>query len=364
MKTLYFSGVYQRGHKYFDQKIISNLAAVSEVIVMTPPYWFSHKEEQVVYIENGVDSKRSRLPHLKLLGVTLKNYKKALHIARKNQIDCLIAGEYELLSVWFLAILNRKKLFLIHHYNLDQMERKWFFRFLFQMIKNKVHHVVLEPYIGTHLIQDLKVPKEKICCWPHPVEVLEREESKEEEKEGPKGETLEEYDCVGLSNSNDSEMVHRILQHEKNTQEIGKSDLKIIVKSSKDEYDAGGLKIIKGNLDQEMYERYIQRAKTMLVCFPKSYQYRVSAVIMESVRNFIPIIGSEFRLLTYYKKRYPNIFFLCNERNLKDVIRQAQEVPEVLKKKEFQEFIRDHSDEIIQKAMRESFQQEMIKSLE
>lgn len=351
MKILVFAAKYQYGHLYYDQKIIEALSELVELVVMCPPNWYSDRIKGVTYIECAVVENNNKLPHISLMYTTLKNYMLVNKLANKYKVDCIIAIEYELISIWYLVLLSRKKIFLIHHYNVDQLNQRAIFNFLFSVIKHKVRHIVIEQFIGNYLVDHKKVPSNHVYCWPHPVEELKDTKPIKHRYE-------KTYDCVGISNSNDDNIIHTIISQENETAKIKNMGYRIILRSHSETFDNGGLKVITGRLDSKTYDLLISGAKSIFICYPNTYVYRASGVIMDAVRNSIPVLFNDFELAKQYSKKYPSIFVVTNEQTLINDVSKLLNTSNQILESDFSKFISDHSDIVIKRAIKEALDNE------
>lgn len=125
-----------------------------------------------------------------------------------------------------------------------------------------------------------------------------------------------------------------------------KSGLRVLLKSKVQTFDNGSLTVIKGWIDTDTYKKYYQNAKCVLVAFPQSYQYRVSATLIEAIRDKIPIIGADIQLIKYYNSIFPNICSIYRESSFVDDVLHSL-VRSKEQENEFSKFIETHSDEYI-----------------
>lgn len=343
MRVLYFDAIYNMGHKYFDQKIITNLSDIVELYVLSPRDWYTHTHKATC-IPNAY-RKDGKSKHLAGFICSLRNCLLAYKLIKQSTFDYVIAGEYELLSLPLVINLLVKKqpLVLIHHNNIDQTigtsGRNRIKKYIFKRIQNKVLHITLESFISDFLVSDYGIEENRIYCWPHPIEPLlsERLEPKEE---------CNVYDYIGISNSNDEEMINKMINYERETQAYKQNNIKILVKSRNVEYDDGALKVITGWLTNEEYKSYLNSANSMLIAFPSDFQFRVSNSVVEAFYYHIPVLGTRIPLITYYSMKYPSICKILNDVKLENI--KKYEIEE----DDFIRFYNDHCDEKIRNNMK------------
>ena len=147
-----------------------------------------------------------------------------------------------------------------------------------------------------------------------------------------------------------------MIRKEIEEQQFERARQRVILKSALETYDGSYLNVVTGKINQEKYNYYVENAKTMVVCFPDTYKYRVSAVVMEAIRNRIPVLGSGIRLIEFYKEAYPSIFEICTYSDLSYKISGILNCKSEEQATDFQRFINDHSDMEIQNAMKNTLQ--------
>ena len=234
-------------------------------------------------------------------------------VLSSEQYDYVVVGAFDLVTFPGALLWNKRaKIIVMHHNNIDQLENSWIKRLIFNIYKKKVVHVVLEKYIKEYLCKQYNLEDNNVYVWLHPV--WEKELTKEKE-----------YDCVGISNSNDEELVYKIIEKEKINEDVKKSGLKIILRSRSSSFDNGYLKVITGWLDRKTYEDYISKAKVVYVPFSKSFHYRVSGSIIDAFSNGIPIVGTNCPLVDYYSEQYHSICeTYCESTFLEAILRLSQ----------------------------------------
>ena len=131
---------------------------------------------------------------------------------------------------------------------------------------------------------------------------------------------------------------------------IKKSGKHIILRTKTlDIFDNGFLTIIKGWLSQEQYEKYINQTQSILVSFPESFRYRVSATVLEGLINKKIIIGADVPLMRYYADKYPSLCFIYKNGEVLDAIENMGR--HQINMQSYDAFLQDHSDMNLQVIM-------------
>lgn len=340
MKVLYFNALYELGHKYIDKKNIYNLSRISELTVLEPKGWYDEMLEGVTYKESAWERNR-KYGRIDSWICALKNCRAAAKLAKVSEIDIIIFGEYELITILIALLFFQRdaRIIVYNHNNIDQLEYSAVKRYIFSKLKNKVYNCVLEPFIKDMLLNRYGVQEERILVWPHPIE---------RDKENADDNII--YDCVGISNSNDEQTVKDILENEIKFETIKKSGKHIILRTKTlDTFDNGFLTIIKGWISQERYEKYINQTQSILVSFPTSFRYRVSATVLEGLINKKIIVGADVPLMRYYADKYPSLCFIYKNGEVLDAIESINK--HQIDMQSYDAFLQDHSDIYLQRVM-------------
>lgn len=340
MKVLFFNALYHLGHKYIDQKFIHNLSCISDLTVLAPEKWYDEKLENVVYDYSGEEEPSDSKRYNSWI-CTLKNCKRAAKIAESCGIHVVIFGEYELSTILVALGYFEKniKIILCNHNNIDQLSKSKIKRFVFWKIQNRVYHCVLEPFIKEWIVNKYNLSESRIFVWYHPIERKNNIKSFE---------TV--YDCVGISNSNDEEIIDEIYKNELESEIIKRNQKHIVLRTKNGNiFDNGFLKIINGWVSQADYDNYCNHAKSILVPFPSSYQYRVSASVLNGIASRKTVLAADIPLVRYYSKKYPTLCIIYEKENILDAILEMNNI--AINEEIYRKFLFDHSDLNIRSAM-------------
>lgn len=349
MNILYYDLTYPIGHKYYEEKMIENISKVCNLTVLCPRNWYRKTEKTVSYRYNAKELPCDKASTGRIFFNAIHNTIEAKNILCKNEIDGIVIGKHDLFSMPFVLKLlgGHKPVFLIQHNEIDQLniggKKGKIKRVFFNLFKDKVTHCVLEDFIKDYLIRQEGISCQKICCWPHPIE-------REIERLGGGN----EFDCIGLSSSNNDRFISDLCNDEMKSGMIKESGYHVVLRSKKVKYDNGFLKVYTGWIKDEDYKNYFNNARSVLIAFKEGYRYRVSASIFDAFSHQIPVLCTDMPLAQYYKERYPGICFLINE-NLSISIKNIIETDRNDMKKEFESFWKHHSDSTIQETIARDF---------
>ncbi|NLJ89014.1 MAG: hypothetical protein GX327_09650 [Epulopiscium sp.] len=265
--------------------------------------------------------------------------------SKKIDYDFIVVSSFETIMFVIGRYFFKKddKIILFHHFNTDELNNKikaWFFR----RYMNKVTHIVFAEFIKDYLINNFDINPKKIFVMPHHMNIIDENTTMKKE-----------FDCVGLSNSNDEEIISEILQKEKQEKVFKKMGCKVVLKSKIHEFDDGYLKIVKGYLEKEVFDNYINNTQSIYMPFPSSFQYRMSGTLIDALSNGKIVYGSDIPVMRYYSKRHPNICKVVDNADsfINKLLNKKDNISDYTK--DFERFKQEHSEEKIEGVFRKIF---------
>lgn len=295
MKILFLDFLYPNGHTRLNTLLIEYLSSFSNVIVPIPDGHYEKValkaeviEDDVFKIEAG--KVRSRLSTLRIMW-------QSAALVRKKKPDYIFISSYDTLTfaIGRLFFPRNQKIFLLHHNNIDQLSNR-IKRWAFSSYLNKVKHLVFEDFIKSYLMDKYNLNGDSIQILPHPLYI-----------NSVRNDDKPIYDCVGLSNSNNETIISQIIELEKKEAVFSKGNRKVILKSKTQEFDNGNLKIVRGYLNSDLYDHYINNSRSIYIPFPLSYKNRMSGTLVDALSNEKIVFGSDIPLIKSYSLKYPEI---------------------------------------------------------
>jgi hypothetical protein len=344
LKILYVDFLYPKSHLRLDVKYINNLTNIATVFVLSPfGRYKNYLSKEVKLIENhSLQIKKgkikSRFSSLKIMFLSALK-------AREINPDFIYVSSYEtmIFAIGRLFFRKKDKVVLLHHFNIDELTNK-IKRSLFKSYASKVEHIVFEDFIKDYLVGNFNVDSNRIHVLPHAITSSSDNVGKNN------------YSCVGLSNSNDEDIISEIIKIEDEQDLLKKSGCKVILKSKLKEYDNGYLKVIKGFLENEIFEEYIKNSQSIYIPFPKTFRYRMSGTLVDAIANNKILYGSNILLIDKYSKKYSKICIKINnaEDFFKQVLNQDINITNE-QNNEFKKFKKDHSNKNIEETFKNIF---------
>ena len=224
-----------------------------------------------------------------------------IKIVKEKKVDKVICLTYEVISLFLLTPFLSKKLtvYIMSHSNIDDYDRSPIRKWMFNKIKNRYHHIVLCGFMAEYLKSEYHISNPIV--WPHPLnEIRER-----------KG--IRDIDCVGISYSNDEDIIGYLYNLEINTQVFKRYDIKIILKSKNISFDDSYLKIFKGRIPDEEYDELIDRAKCIFMPFPSSFKIRMSGTLVDSLTNDKALLATPTPVVMKCKEKYNDVVFVFSK---------------------------------------------------
>lgn len=353
-KILFIDIFYDNfGSKRLNSNIINSLSEFSDVYVLCTKGWYDElkiKPKQIfeyMYPEKSIKNNKRILEY----SLSLYNLKLAAKYQKKFHFDYLLFASYETIGMCFAKAFfhdDLSKIFILENDNVDRINKRRFKRKCYDKYKNKVHHITLSPFISEALIKKFGVRENLVFSIPHPLNNMSKEDNIPE--------TQTEFDCVGISNSNSEELIEQCINAEMQTNFFKDNGLHCVLRSKKQTFDDKYLQVIKGYLEDKDYYHYINSAKSILILFPSTFQYRMSGSMIDAFSNRKIILGTKIPAIEYYSKSYSEIC-LCFD-DFEDFKRKLLFLKRIDSEKadqEFDTFINEHSGKNLTYTLQQMF---------
>ena len=178
------------------------------------------------------------------------------------------------------------------------------YRTIWTLTNKKINLIVMEEWIKDYVEKELK--SRNIFVVKHPLPHIDRSC------------IMPDNSCPSVfapSNSNDESYLLSL------TKMSSRTPLTIYAKSRKTEFLRDGICISCKYISNEVYRQYLTNAKYILLPYEDNYNYRISAVLFESIILNKHIILLNNNTLKNYIKIFPGHITLINrEDNLYDII--------------------------------------------
>jgi len=336
MKILYLDFLCPKRHLNLDINQINRLSNIGDIYVVSQKGRYENLPPNVRNIEKkSIEIKpgkiRNRASSLKTMLISAIESRKIDH-------DFIIVSSFETMMFAIGRYLFEKndKIILFHHFNTDELSSK-IKAFFFRMYMNKVKHIVFSEFIKDYLINKFGINPKNVFVLPHHMNKIKIT-----------NDNKNEYRCVGLSSSNDEKVIGDIIHKEEKDELFKKMKIKVVLKSKEFEFDNGYLKVVKGYLEKEVFDDFIDKAQSIYMPFPTSFQFRMSGTLIDALTNSKIVYGSDIPVMRHYSKNYPSICKIVNDA---DSFIQALLSNENENKKhveEFEKFKSEHSEERIE----------------
>lgn len=221
----------------------------------------------------------------------------------KNKYDRVIITCIDIYSFWFLSWLYNKKVLVIDH-GIGNVKDNTIYRCLWRLTNPSVKLIVLEEYIKDMVeaslyrnVYLLKHPLPQVC----PSAIVE-------ENSVVKGNlsifnNKENVSIVYAPSSGNDLGFMEELCHTKIPKLI-----RVIAKSSF-AYESAQLKIYNLYITDDEYNYYLDNSDFILLPYPSSYNYRISAVLFEALVRGKRVLVWENNTLKYYSMIFPEQVF-------------------------------------------------------
>ncbi len=336
MKILYLDFLCPVGHLNLDINQIKRLSNIGDVYVISQKGRYTELPSNVRNIEKkSIEIKQgkfsNRMSSLKTMLISAIESRRIDH-------DYIIVSSFETIMFALGRYLFNKKdrIILFHHFNTDELSSR-VKAFFFRTYMNKVTHIVFSEFIRDHLINKFGVNPRHVFVLPHHMNKISI----------TKG-NAKEYQCVGLSSSNDENIIESIIRKEEKENLLKQMKIKVVLKSKEFEYDNGYLKVVKGYLEKEVYSDFIDNAQSIYMPFPNRFQFRMSGTLIDALTNNKIVYGSDIPVMRQYSIKYPSICKVVNDENAFIETLLSNNDNNKKLEDEFDKFKEDHSEERIE----------------
>jgi len=319
-KILYVDPLSPRGHINFNKIYIEELLKIYTNVD------FAFKENYIDKLSINYKNKVYSIPD-KLYDKSKSkirnrfNYYKILSYIKKNcnidSYDYIIFSSYEEISLYFSKF--KKKLILINHNNISGLRnpiKLFFFR------KNAIQHIniVLEDYIKEYLLT-LNIPNVYTLYHglgdPYDRALINNSSLSNE------FDYLHKFKYVIFSpssTSSDNDFLYNLINNSNFTSFLMENEILLIVKSNHLDNNHVNLKIIKSYLSDSQYQYLFLKSDLILLSYPNSFTFRVSAILLECMSNNKLCLISDIPSLSIYRDYFNYSPFFKSIEDLKDKI--------------------------------------------
>lgn len=252
---------------------------------------------------------------------------------------------YWVTPLWPFFFSDRKKLWIIHHDDLD-LSRRYPYRLLFELFVKRYIHLTLDPMIRKEMQEWYPKISGRIfeLINPYRRKVSHETTLWEDYKD--------KFLCVSIGQGANDVFFDKIIAIERNKKILESNKVYLYFKSRKKIYQGKNIVVNPQYLTDEEYTGLINRASVVFICYEKSYNLRLSGQLLDGLSNYRYVIGNDIPIVRAFHERYPNICKIISspEEFLEQLIilKQSQ-----CDKNQFTCFFKNHSDQKILSQMRE-----------
>lgn len=327
------------GHKIQEEHIIKILSSKYNVHVLCPSNWYSKEDDRTTfhYIRNNLGNTR-----VSYYQACLEKCKEISKLAKKINAEFIFFTSYDIyVLALFLRIgkLKNVQIVVMEHGNIDQYVANRKQAFVYKKICQDIEHIVFEDFMKKYLIDSFYISPDRITCVPH-------------ECNFKKNIVEKKYACVAPSNSNDESIIRQIIEYEKKTESLKKSNKRVVIKSKNTNYSNDYLTVFQGYIKEQEYDELISSTERVFLPYPKSFVYRMSGVLIDALSNNIQVIGTDIPLFKGYSSKYPGIVKVIDGYMDFYKILLSEEISDLVDNKAF---LQDHSDDMIRNNIEKVF---------
>ena len=218
----------------------------------------------------------------------------------KKDYDAIIITCIDIFAFSLVSWLLGDKVYVVDH-GIGLLANSRAYRIAWKLTCSKINLIVLEEFIKEMASKLLKNRKIYVVKHPLPAKI---NIIKPTEKD-----TSGHIILFGPSGSNDESFLESLRKAEI------PDDIKIVAKSHILEIKNDNLILYKNYVSDEDYLYYLNMSKYLLLAYPSSYNYRISAVLFEALRMQKPVLLYANNTLVHYQKIFPGQVCLFNSVN-------------------------------------------------
>ncbi len=237
-----------------------------------------------------------------------------------SNYDYILLSSYEEISLFFAKY--KYKLFIVNHDNIRGLDSR-IKRFFIKKISQKNTHIVFEQYIKEHL----KMYRiNNVCVISHglinPLNI-KNVNFNSLHNICPDLHNAPLYNYVIFSpsaSSTDYKFIRSLLSDESFGKFLMKNKIIFIAKGHFSKSNNKNIVIINNYLSQQQYESLFSISNLILICYPSSFKYRVSGILMECISNEKICFIKDIEALKIYSKCFTYNPYFKNKEELINLI--------------------------------------------
>jgi hypothetical protein len=216
---------------------------------------------------------------------------------KNKDFDIIFIPTFETITFVLFSFFCNKKIYIVHHLNIDELKSPTK-RAIFNLYKNKINHLVFDNSFKTILQEKYNV-KSMINQIVHPG-------TKFSLKTLNKASNHKKL-CVALSQSNDDEIILKLIDYNERNNFLIKNNIELIIRSNVLTYNKNNFIVYNSNLPDSEYNELISNSYLTVLLHPKNFKYRFSGVLLDSLFNKKVVVSNDFHMARLFNKKYPNV---------------------------------------------------------
>lgn len=338
MRNLLYIDLFpEKAHTNFNKILIDNLSDNFNVEIFTQVNYFDKKTLKKNSIK---EYKLISIKYFSKITIRIRSIYiilKSLKLIEKNNNNLILIPTFETVTFYLYKLIykNLKNFYIIHHLNIDELKnpiKKW----IFKKYMNTVNHIVFEDFFKQYLVNEIGINNELVYVMHHPLMQINNFSKIESDRKKI---------CIGLSNSNNENLIEEIIETEKNERILEKSNTFLILKSKNLKFTSNHLNVFNNFISIELYNSYIDQSSIFLMLYSENFKYRESGFMYDGLSNKKIVIGNDVPILNLYSKLFP---LICK------IGLSAKEILELISSttisieadKQFDEFLNKYSNKI------------------
>ena len=280
-KILYIDPLSLSGHINFNNIQIKSLYKVFDSIDFTFREGYeknlSIKENETIFL---IPEKLYKSTNNKIVN-RINLLKIFLYIKKRINLsiyDFIILSSYEEISLYFSFI--KYPLILVNHNNIADLNNP-IKRFFFKKVAKNNTNLVFGHYIKDYLIR-IGVQNIEVINHGLPIPIDNKILKRSVSNQFGYTENFKWIIFSASSSSSDKDFIDKIISNESLQSYLNKKNILFILKGKYTNHSqSNNIRIIDDYLANEEYQYLFLRSNIILICYPSSFKYQVSAILFE-----------------------------------------------------------------------------------
>ena len=337
--------LYPKGHRTLDDKLIELFSNIGNVEVCNYKDYFKINNRNIRFTNLPLQLIVNKHEPIIRFCIIINLLIVKLFCKSSYDTVVLLSSNSYITSIIHYLFPN-KEIWTIHHNDLDAMI-KYKKIFLFQKGMSNVKHVVFSQKSKEILHEITGCSYEKIISIPHPITIQENNVN------NLQNDNKNNKVIVGIGLSNDEDFIRQCVNYDKTL----KTPLSynILLRSKTLDYEGTSLKVIKGFMSEDDYQKVYKSAYSIVLLYPRDFIMRYSGTFINAIVLVGRVISNKIEVSMAESAKYPNMVTIIEgPEDLFSIDREY--FSKTINEGERLKYLQEHSDEAVIDLLKKAMQ--------